>query len=335
MEPARARCRRPPTLVGTRMPIVESKTRLPAAMQVIDTAYDLLRRLRSRLATAGLAGYMGSGNTWVSAMLRQLIVDAYALPQQATRDLFLSDFPYHSTIPKFRRGVPRILHHHFLPYPEEPGLRGLEENLEVLDSVPLAIIIRHPLDAIYSFYLHQAHRGFGYVQGGRYTVVQGRSETADDFIRNSPFGAVKYVAYYNKIAEVRRHSPAVTHVVHYDLLWFETALALRQLAAVLNIAGATDLMIASTVEKFRIENMRKIERDATARDALFPNLFAQQHKDASKARVGGFGSWKGSISDATAQWAADYVAANLDSMYASRLAPQRTGVTAETEAGHH
>jgi hypothetical protein len=283
----------------------------------VDVAYGSARRLRSRFATAGVTGYMGSGNTWVSAMLRVLITEAYGLRKRAMRDLFLSDFPYHTVIPKIRRRIPKILQHHFLPYPEESSLRGVKEHLSDLNQTPLVIIIRDPKDTLYSCYLHHLHRGFAYVQGGRYTVVNKFTGTVDQFMRESPIGFPKWIAYYNEIASVRLSCSAPTLVVTYEMLWSDTISALKRIANVVQISNASDRMFEFAVESCRIENMREIEERSTERETLVPNLFARHGSslDARKARLGGFGSWKGHISESTAQWIDNCAHNNLNPFY--------------------
>jgi hypothetical protein len=260
---------------------------------------------------------MGSGNTWVGAMLRLLIVEAYGLPKSAMRDVFLSDFPYHSKVPKIRRGIPQILHHHFLPFPEDSGLRGVAKLLSDLKNLPLVILIRDPKDTLFSCYLHNVHRQFGYVRNGRYTLVKKFTGTPDQFMRESPIGFKKWIDYYNELAAARLTSRAPTLVMPYQVLWSDTAEALKEIANALQILNADERMFESAVENCRIENMREIEARSTEHATPIPNLFSQDssNPDARKARVGGTGSWKGQLADSTVQWIDDSTRKNLDQLY--------------------
>ena len=283
----------------------------------IDVAYGALRRLRSRFATGAVAGYMGSGNTWVGAMLRLLIVEAYGLPKSAMRDVFLSDFPYHTKMPKIRKGIPRILHHHFLPFPEEPGLRGVAKLLSDLKDLPLVILIRDPKDALFSSYLHNVHRQFGYMQNGRYTAVKKFTGTPDQFMRESPIGFPKWIDYYNELAAARLASRSPTLVMPYQVLWSDTVGALKEIADALRILNANERMFESAVENCRIENMREVEARSSEHATPIPNLFSHDssNPDARKARVGGTGSWKGQLADSTVQWIDDHTRKNLSQLY--------------------
>lgn len=230
---------------------------------------------------------------------------------------------------KFGEEFPRLLHHHVLPYPEKWELLGVAELLSDLNAVPLVILVRDPKDTLYSCYLHHLHRGFGYVRGGRYAMVEKFAGTVDQFVHESPLGFHKWVAYYNELATVRSSCRAPTLVMPYQSLYADTAGALKQVADTLQITNTNERMFAVAVERCRIDNMQTIENRSTSDTTPIPNLFSQHNStfNSRKARVGGAGSWKGHLTDSAARRIDDYARINLHPLYndlGTRLAPTQS-----------
>ncbi len=262
-----------------------------------------------RFATSGVvASFPKTGNTWLSAMLRHLIVDAYHLPPAKMRKLFVSDHRP-SEFWRIPFGIPLIYHSHFMTTAEgaQPGLGDMLEILAPFRRTPMVILFRDIKDVLVSYYMEVVYR-----------EPQARfSGTVDEFARSETFGAKKFVAYYNALAGFRRHG-GPTLIVRYETLYAHTVDTLRRTALFLGIRGLTDAMLKRAVEQCSIENMRRLELSSTPETAIMPDLHLPPRGDrpeARRARIGGSGNWREHLSAETAAWADDYVKHHLDPFY--------------------
>jgi hypothetical protein len=82
------------------------------------------------LTNSVIASFPKTGNTWLGAMLRYLIVHRYGLPESRMPKLFVSDHRPAEVL-RIPRGIPRIYQRHFIITAEgaEPHLGRMREEL--------------------------------------------------------------------------------------------------------------------------------------------------------------------------------------------------------------
>jgi hypothetical protein len=261
-----------------------------------------------RYATAGvLASFPKTGTTWLSAMLRHLIVDAYNLPAAKMPKLFISDHRP-SEIWRIPFGIPLIYHSHFITTAKgaQPHLGNMLEIMAPFRDTPMVVLFRDAKDVLVSYYMEVVFRE----PEARF------SGTVDEFAHSDTFGVKKFVAYYNALAGFRR-TGGPTLITRYETLWANTLETLRQNALFLGIRGLTDKNLKHAVEQCSMENMRRIEMASTPENVVVPDLFrpAREHNDAFRTRVGGSGNWRKHLSPEVAGWVDDYVNRHLDPFF--------------------
>lgn len=274
------------------------------------------------LVDAVIVSFPKTGYTWFSVMLRQLILDAYGLPESRIAKLFVQDHRPAQVL-GLHFGIPLIYHNHFITKaPAKPDLEDILTVLKPFRRTPMLVMFRDVKDVLVSYYMEAVHR----------TEVSHFTGSVDDFARSESYGVTKFVRYYNAIADFRRGANAPLMVSHYEDMWADTAETLKRAAMFLGVGNLTDAHIAQAIERWSLENMQRMEDTATPETARIPDLHfpVTQRAEGRRARVGGSGNWRKHMSAEVAAWADDYVARNLDPLY-HRLG--RSARTAEARAG--
>lgn len=249
----------------------------------------------------GIVGFPKCGNTWYSALIRNLLIDAYRIEKERMDRLFVSDNgPWPFTM--LPRDVKRIYQSHCMPFPFESGIRGTKEELSALSNIPVVVLIREPKDALVSYFMHLAYR-------------EGREIGAlDDFVHSPIFGIPKFVTYYNLISEYRNATNAPTQIRRYEDLWSNTPAALTEDCKFMGIEEISPELLGRVVDACGFENMRKMETATAQQAAIIPGLFQSEnrHPQAYKVRKGGIGNWQEHISKECAEEVDAYVKRHLD-----------------------
>ena len=264
----------------------------------------ITRQLKRMSVDVGVAGFPKCGNTWTSALLRQLILEHYGVDANNFSRLFVSDLgALPMTFLQLPAGIPRIYQTHFMPLPVRPDLSGIGEGLAPFRGKRMMILVRDWKDALVSYFLWNVRR-FG---------VEDAPTTIGEFVHSPKYGIEKYVGYYNLIAESRSGSCARTRIVSYEQRWDDPVGTLEEDAKFLNIDVARDVL-ARIVEQYDFDHMRQIEMATTKETAILTPLYrvANEHQDARFVRKGGSGNWREHMSPSLAAELDAYVAAHLD-----------------------
>ena len=284
-----------------------SKAFAPGAL-VNATMPRALINIFHRFAVSGvIASFPKTGNTWFGLMLRHLIVDAYGLPPERIRKLFVSDHRP-SEFLSLPFGIPLIYHNHFIPYVDgvEPHLGDMFRFIAPFRSSPMLVLFRNPKDVMVSAYMEHVSRDGG--PGFRGTIAE--------FANDDALGVKKFVRYYNALASFRRAGDGPTLILRYEDLWSETAEWLRRGAEFLGVRRISDEGIRRAIFACSFENMRRMEDVASPQTALVPGLFNRQFEDINSRRVrAGGSSWRKHLSADTAAFIDDYVERHLDQFF--------------------
>jgi hypothetical protein len=247
-------------------------------------------QLKRRTRCAVIAWHK-TGNTWLSAMLRFAIMKHFALSEEMMGRVFITDVGGRDAfaLPDYVR----IAHTHALPHALESGLIGTEEMVRRFDDKPVLILMRDFRDLIVSSYMHEVYRATNSRFDGN----------ADAFARSAVFGAERIASYYRLIADLRRQQSAQTRLLSYEDLWRAPE---KHLAEVWSFLGYPEDAEAITfaVKSASIENMRRMELEATQETSKVPGLFrsANDGENAMKVRRGGTGGWTEHLSQETGDW---------------------------------
>lgn len=264
-----------------------------------------------------IVGFPKCGNTWYSALLRNLLVAHCGLPSERMRRLFLSDVGGSPlSIFQIPREVPRLYHSHCLPYPRQVGLHGMRESIVPFECKPMVVLIRDAKDTLTSYYFHQAFR----------TRINRFTGSVDEFVRSSVYGIEKFTSYYNLLAEIRLASKVPTLITRYEDLWRQPKATLRRNLEFMSIKNVPEDLLDRAIESCTIDNMRRLERAASQETALVPGLF-KSHNDrpeALKVRKGGIGNWRDCLSEELAVEIDRYLAKNLNPLFISQAASSPT-----------
>ncbi|MGO9787216.1 MAG: sulfotransferase domain-containing protein [Stellaceae bacterium] len=267
---------------------------------------------------AVIASYPKCGYTWLSSMLRQLIVDTYHLPPEKLSKVFVQDHRP-SQVFNVPFGIPLIYHNHFIEKsPATPDLGNMLEILAPFRRTPMLIVFRDVKDVLVSYYMEAVFR----------EAVPHFHGTVDEFARSDAYGVKKFVLYHNALAAFRRDSSAPTLIVRYEDLWSDTARTLKRSAEFLGIRGCNDPDVRRAVELWSLDNMQRMEdAAATPETALVPDLHRPPGNAAQgrRVRVGGSGNWRKHLSPDVAAWADDYVRRHLDPFFLEP-GPERRGL---------
>jgi len=259
------------------------------------------------LVDAVIVSFPKTGYTWFSVMLRQLILDAYGLPENRIAKLFVQDHrPAQVFGIDFR--IPVIYHNHFITKaPAQPDLEDMMTVLKPFRRTPMLIMFRDVKDVLVSYYMEAVYR----------TAEAHFTGSVDDFARSETYGVSKFVRYYNAVADFRSPANAPLMVAHYEDMWAHTAETLKRTALFLGVGNLTDAHIGHAIDRWSLKNMQRMEETATPETALVPDLHfpVTQRAEGRRARVGGSGNWRKHLSPEVAAWADDYVARNLDPLY--------------------
>lgn len=283
--------------------IIESIASVPLLRRVGSTVTSRLKRWS---VDAAIAGFLKCGNTWYGAMLRQVMVDRFALDAVSLDRLFVSDLgPLPLAFAQLPRGVPRVYHSHFMPFPDREDLAGIRESLAPFDDKPMIVLIRDCKDVLVSYYMMEVER-FGRTHAARDIA---------DFVLGRAYGVRKFVGYYNLVAESRRASEAPTLVTAYEDLWRDPATVLGRDAAFLGAGGLGRDALLRIVDQYSFDNMRRMELAATEETAILPGLHRIAGAGAAFVRKGGSGDWRRHLDPSVGAAIDDHVAAELDPMF--------------------
>lgn len=265
---------------------------------------DLFHRF---VVDAVIVSFPKTGYTWLSSMLRQIIVDAYGRPTADLGKVFVHDHRP-SQVLSLPHGIPLIYHNHFITKaPAPPHLENMIAWLTPFRHKPMLVLFRDVKDVLVSYYMETVFREERpYFTG-----------TVDEFVMSDNYGAKKFVLYHNALAQFRRTSRAPLLITHYEDLWSDTAETLKRTALFLGIGNTTDATINRAVETWSLTNMRRMEETATPETALVPDLHVpvSGRDEGRRARIGGSGNWRRHLSAEVAAWADDYVAQNIDPLF--------------------
>ena len=289
------------------MSVIETIASVPWARRAGSIVTARLKRWSVDLA---IAGFPKCGNTWYGAMLKQLILERHGVDRARMRRLFVSDLgPLPLAFAQLPRGIPRIYHSHFMPYPERPGIDGVRQSLAPFAATPMIVLIRDCKDALVSYYMMGVHR-FG---------DSGAPRDIAEFVLSPAWGVDKFIAYYNEIARSRRGSAAPLLVTSYEALWRDTAGVLARDAAFAGLDGVSPATIAGVVEQYSFANMRAMELASSAETEIVAGLHRREEPspDAAFVRQGGSGNWRAHLAPA--------IAARIDAAIAERLDPMFAG----------
>ena len=258
------------------------------------------------MTDVGLIGFPKVGNTWFNTMLRNYLIKRYQLPRDAVGKLFLSDLRLREVLHIDRR-IPQIFSTHALDDINGANLDGLNEVLSWLSDRKMIVQIRDPRDTLVSSYMHNVYR-----------APSPRFEgTIDEYTWDDRFGIKRLVDYYNKIAEDRKNKPN-TIVVDYELLWDSPKETLSSAVCFIeDIDVINDELIKSSIQFGSMENMRKLEDEATFENHKILGLFsARKHiQNARKVRKGGYGGYTDHLSSENVGKLTSYISKNLSQFY--------------------
>ncbi len=281
--------------------VANAIARWPAFRRAGSSVTSRLKRWSSDVA---ISGFPKCGNTWYGVMLRHLIVERFGLTDVPFNRLFVSDLGPIPLALRLPRGIPRLYHSHFMPFPERRDLAGVRESLAPFADKPMIVLIRDCKDVLVSYHVMEVRR-FGHSDAPR---------DAAAFVFDGAYGVEKFVGYYNVIAEMRRRSAARTIVTSYEALLRDPVGILARDAAFIGADGLEREALARIVETYSFANMRRMELAATAATALVPGLHRIDGAppDANFVRKGGSGNWRDSLSTEIGEQIDDYVARHLE-----------------------
>lgn len=303
------------------MPVIAPRAAAPvrSSTKLADTVNAAIPRpiihlFHRFVVDAVIVSFPKTGYTWLSSMLRQLLIDVYNLRPERLGKVFVHDHRP-SEVLNLPFGVPLIYHNHFITKaPAPPHLENMLSWLTPFRRKPMLVLFRDAKDVLVSYYMETVYReATPYFNG-----------SVDDFARSDNYGVKKFVFYHNALADFRRRSRAPLLITHYEDLWSETAATLKRSALFLGLNGLTDEHIDRAVEAWNLTNMRRMEDTATAETAIVPDLHVpvSGHDEGRRARVGGSGNWRAHLRPDTAAWIDEYVARHLNPLY-HRLALHR------------
>ena len=304
--------------------VVEAIAGIPALRRAGSLVTTQLKRWT---VDAAISGFLKCGNTWYGAMLRQMMLERFAVTDVPLNRLMVSDLgPLPLAAFRLPRGMPRLYHGHFMPFPDSAELTGIRESLAPFDDKPMIVLIRDAKDVLVSYYMMEIER---------FRRTHAARDIAD-FVLGPVYGVKKFVGYYNVIAESRRGTKAPTLVTAYEDLWSDPVAIMERDAEFLGAGGLTRAAIQRIVRQYSFDNMRQMELAATEETAILPGLHrvAGSAPDAHFVRKGGSGNWREHLTPQIGMEIDRHVAAQLDPMFRRAAihdpaAPTHTAVQAK------
>jgi hypothetical protein len=291
--------------------IAEAMARVPPMRRL---GARVTAQLKRRSVDAAISGFPKCGNTWYGAMLRQVLVDRFALKGTRLDRLFVSDLgPLPLPLMRLPRGTPRLYHSHFMPFPDRAEFAGIRDSLAPFDDKPMIVLIRDCKDVLVSYYVMEVER-FGRSHAARDIA---------DFVLGATYGVRKFVGYYNIIAESRR-SGAPTRVTSYEELWRDPAAVLARDAEFIGAGGLARGDLDRIVAQYSLDNMRRMELSSTEADAIVPGLHRVEGAGALFVRKGGSGNWREHLSERIGAEIDAHVAQALDPMFRAAALGERS-----------
>lgn len=202
-----------------------------------------------------IASYPRSGNTWVRNLLRNLyILQSPELPEpviwELLPDIHVPQHPLNHPVVQQFQLPSRILKSH---------------NIRDLPPLRLVYILRHPADALVSYYHY--HR----LQEKTLSVTR---HGIDAFCRAMVGGWIEHVEHALRIHQQR---PSDTLLVSYEGLSSDTVSELRRITGFLNI-NVRDGLFAAAVEKSSFARLRSQEE---SRRGVSEEYFFRKGKSGS------------------------------------------------------
>ena len=191
-------------------------------------------------------------------MLRQAVVAAYNLPEEAWNDVFESEWS--------GKRLPRVNVTHAMPDFNERDVSEQEVQTHLAKDARMILLTRDPRDAIVSLYFHIAYRSHRF------------HGTLDQMVRDGVFGIRKFVRYYQAWFE-HREIPGDLLIISYEDLHRDAVQVMRRAVDFAGLPPLTDEQIAGIVAFGSFENMRSIE---TSR--AIPQGWLHKHDDSDDPR---------------------------------------------------
>lgn len=209
-----------------------------------------------------LISFPNTGRTWLQFMTKHLGVDCYYTHQGSQiRKQYPSgpqNSPSYTSVHVTRYTVPQIITY-------------VERYPEKLTNKKLALLVRNPLDVMVSGYFQTIHRC-------------GIPMSVHDFIRDPRHGISKLIAFN---LYWREKYPC--KVVTYEDLRTNTHNTLKQVCSYYGYE-CDDNAIAESIEKYKFDNMRKMELESMGFEKIFKNT-TKDEPEAFKARRGVVGGY--------------------------------------------
>lgn len=254
----------------------EQLTNLPRPSVLRRLAASLAFPLASKKIDVVVLGYPKTGNTWLTMLLRKLLVSHFKMPEHRIADILPDSV--RALLRANTKPAPLIyVTHHMTGYHQIPANK-MHLSFAPFRTKKAIFLIRDPRDTLVSLYMHAKHREGWY------------QKDIESFVFDEFFGIEKYLAFYRQLYE----SAALFEdfsIVRYEDLHGDISQTLSRISSFCGIGDVDLSTLQNAIEYGSMSSMRKIEQGG--RSAWWamkppPNLSDPNALKVREGKVGGF-----------------------------------------------